>query len=332
MLHVTLASKGTEATQLAEQGKLRDGRHGGAFVDPGAVGLMRQIVSSHHGLLGTVIELHIWAVSHDAALAMEAASIAEMERLQDVFNAYDDSSALRRWRAGLAPSPPELDEVLELAETWRERSGGAFDPAVGALVELWSDAARLGAPPSDAAVARVLAAMHDPDDPRSRPSNLNAIAKGWIVDRCLDAALDVAGSEGITINAGGDLIHRAPTPLIVGVEDPARPYDNVAPLTRVELRDGAIATSGGARRGWWIAGRWYSHVIDPRTGKPVDGVASASVIADGSATADVVATVLSVISIDEGLAFTDSLDHVGCCIIDHHGAVHRDQLWSEREL
>jgi thiamine biosynthesis lipoprotein len=293
---------------------------------------VRRFVSRHHGLLGTVVELHAWAASEAVAAAMEDAAITEVERLQRVFNAHDETSNLRQWWHGREPSSPELDAVLGLATAWRQRSGGAFDPAVGALVELWDEAARLGRRPTDDAIARTLAAMRDPDDPRSRPSNLNAVAKGWIVDRCLEAAVDVEGARGMTVNAGGDLLHRAPEPLVVGVEDPARPYDNAPPLVRVELADGAIATSGGARRGWRIGRHWYSHVIDPRSGIPVEGISSASVWAADAATADVVATVLSVVPVAEGLAFVDGLDDVGCCIVTGDGELHRDRWWVQHEL
>lgn len=173
----------------------------------------------------------------------------------------------------------------------------------------------------------MLAAMRDPADPRSRPSNLNAIAKGWIVDCSLRRACEVDGAVGLTINAGGDLLHRGPRALIVGIEDPQRPYDNEPPLVRVRLPHGALATSGGARRGWAIAGRWYSHVIDPRSGQSVDHVASASVIAPDAATADAVATVLSVSSVPDGLAFVARLEDVCCCLITRDGELHRDGGW-----
>jgi thiamine biosynthesis lipoprotein len=290
------------------------------------------VVSRHHGLLGTVIELRVWARSTRAASAVEQAAVEEIERLQRVFDVHDEGSDLRRRLAGASVSSPELDHVLEASRRWRERSGGAFDPAVGALVELWDTAAQRGQPPSTAAIERVLLAMRDPSDARSQPSNLNALAKGWIVDRAVERGLASEGAVGLTVNAGGDLCHRAPGPLTVGVEDPRRPYDNVPPLVRVQLRDAALATSGGSRRGWQIGDRWYSHVLDPRSGEPVDHIASASVIASDAATADVVATVLSVVPVDEGLAFVAGLDDVGCCIVTREGEVHRDDRWAVHEL
>src|SRR5262245_14394998 len=134
---------------------------------------MRPLVSRHHGLLGTVIELHVWAPTATVAAATEGAAIREMERLEDVFNVHDAGSNFRRWQRGVDAASEELDVVLGLAETWRERSGGAFDPTVGALVELWDEAARRGRPPTGDEIADTRLAMRDPDDPRSRPSYLN---------------------------------------------------------------------------------------------------------------------------------------------------------------
>jgi thiamine biosynthesis lipoprotein ApbE len=76
--------------------------------------------SRHLGLLGTVIEVSSIAKNERAHDLAAAAAIAEVERLQRILNVFDDQSALQRWHRG-APPPPEVIEVLELAETWRVR-------------------------------------------------------------------------------------------------------------------------------------------------------------------------------------------------------------------
>jgi len=293
---------------------------------------MEPLVSRHHGLLGTVIELQIWAPGSDVGEAVERVAIDEIERLQRVFNVHDPESELRRWLDGAISPSAELEAVLSLATMWRTRSAGAFDPAAGALADLWDTTASRARAPSAGEVDEVLRAMRDPTDPRSRPSTLNAIAKGWVVDRSLQQAMGVEGALGLTINAGGDLLHRGPRALLVGIEDPQRPFDNAPPLLRVRLPGGALATSGGSRRGWRIGERWYSHVIDPRSGQPVDQIASASVLAPDAATADAVATVLSVSAPAEGLAFAGGLEGIGCCIVERDGTVHRNAQWLEHEL
>jgi thiamine biosynthesis lipoprotein len=110
----------------------------------------------------------------------------------------------------------------------------------------------------------------------------------------------------VTVNAGGDLAHRGGPPIRVGVENPLRPYDNEPPLMTIEVADAGLATSGRARQGVRIGGVWHSHVVDPRTGRPVDDVASVSVTACDAGTADVMATVLGVLDLDEALAWASA--------------------------
>lgn len=125
-------------------------------------------------------------------------------------------------------------------------------------------------------------------------------------------------------------MHIGGDPILVGVEDPKRPYDNGSPLRQVAVDNGALATSGSSRRAWVIDGVRYSHVIDPRTGWPQRRIASASVIAPDVATADAIATALTVVEIDEGLTLSNSL-RIACCIIDEAGVMHRNAMWHHAE-
>lgn len=293
--------------------------------------------SSVHGLLGTVVTVHVRAADPAAVDRALVAAFAEVDRLERVFTAFDDASDLNRWRRGeLDPPGPELAVVLDRSRAWRHRSSGAYDPAAGALGARWDRAAAADRVPTDDELAAARVAMAratpDPDDPP--PWDLNALAKGAVADAAVAAALAVHGVVDVVVDAGGDLSHRGPEPLVVGIEDPARPHDNAAPLVRVALGDGALATSGSARKGWSIAGRWYSHVLDPRSGRPVDHVASATVLAPDAATADVVATVCSVLAPTEGTAFVDGLAEPGlaCFVVEPDGTQHRSRAWSAHEV
>ena len=93
----------------------------------------------------------------------------------------------------------------------------------------------------------------------------------------------------------------------------------VPPLARVRVANAGLATSGSARRGFRVAGRWFGHVIDPRTARPVDHVASATVLAPDAATADVVATIAGVQPVDEAIATVDGWDGVEVLLVDHDG-------------
>lgn len=280
-----------------------------------------------NGLLGTVVEVTVDA-DPGAAGRVASSVFREIERLQRIFNWYDPESELQRCARGETEPGLELAEVDALAETWRVRSGGAFNAAAGALVKLWDEAARAGRVPTAVDIAKTLELMTGKD---SRRYNLNAIAKGWIVDRAGRSIFPRANVAGLTVNAGGDLLHLGSGPITVGIENPKRPYDNVPPLLRVAISDMALATSGGSRRGWTINGEKYSHVVDPRSGRPQRHIASASVIAPDVATADAMATILTVLEVEEGLGMSEIFE-VGACIVDATGTVHRNELWRHSEL
>jgi len=286
-----------------------------------------RLVTHHHGLLGTVVELRIKADHERVAAAMDRCAVAEIERLEHIFNVYDESSEISRFKRGECRPGRELEEVMGLADHWYRLSDGAFDPHVGPLRETWAHAAASFRRPTEAELASA----------RQRRNvtglDLNGIAKGWIVDRAASAAMDLEGSGHITVNGGGDIRHTGPDVLRVGIEDPHRPYDNALPLTVVALSGGAIATSGGARRGWTIGDRWYSHVIDPRTGIPTTSVAQASVLAGSACTTDVVATALTVLADNDRQDFLARLDEpVGYLIVRPDGETVKNSLWNERQI
>ncbi len=154
----------------------------------------------------------------------------------------------------------------------------------------------------------------------------HSFAKGFLVDLATDAAI-AAGASSVVANVGGDLLHRGSGDVVVHVEDPLRAYDNADPVAAVRLTNRALATSGGSRRGVMIAGRWFSHVLDPRTGWPSEAVASASVVADSCLQADTIATVLSVLPPDEGLVFA-ARQGVAALIIDQVGDQFANREWT----
>ena len=294
--------------------------------------------SRHQGYLGTVVDLAIRSRAPALATRGEQLMIQELERLEAIFNVFDDASEISLLKVGKSNGGPELREVWDMAERWRVLSGGAFSARAGRIMRLWADAAELDKRPDRADLAdavddlRIEQAEDLGDIRTSLPLDLNAIAKGWIVDKMAGVALASGMIDGITVNAGGDLLHIGEEPLVVGIENPHRPYDNEPPLVRITLQTGAVATSGGARRGWTIDGTWYSHVIDPRTGEPVDHVAQASVVAPHASRADAVATILTVMAPHEGAAFADSLGDVGFMLVGSDGSITKNGYWKSREI
>lgn len=303
-----------------------------------------QHVTRHHPLIGTVVELRVALhdTSHpEQAHDLDDLMVAEMARLERVCSAFDPTSELQRWKRGELGAPSaDFCAVMAGALAHQLDSGGAFNPAAGVIGAAWRAAADAGGPtPDEALLADLAASIRAPRytiDASGRPVatgdcstiDLNAFAKGWIVDRALELGWARGVASSIVVNAGGDLAHRGEPAIRVGVENPLRPYDNEPPITTIELRDAGMATSGRARRGYRIGGRWYSHVIDPRSGRTVDDVASVSVVAGSAGTADAMATSLAVLPPDEAITEADR-HSVACLRIATDGTRRSNAAWDD---
>ncbi len=207
-----------------------------------------------------------------------------------------------RWQ----PLPPGFAQVLATGLAIAEASDGAFDPAIGALADLWGFGPAGPQPfPADAAVAGALARSGrrhiEQDGARARRTapaalDFSGIAKGYAVD-AVAARLFGLGLADFLVEIGGELrgegIKPDGQPWWVDCE--AVPGIAAAPL-RIALHGMSIATSGDYRRGFELDGRRYSHTIDPRTGTPLENhVASVSVLHTSCMHADAWATALGVL-------------------------------------
>jgi thiamine biosynthesis lipoprotein len=234
----------------------------------------------------------------------EDAELARFNRQTDV-TAFEFSSETRQ-------------VVVAALEIARE-TGGAFDPTVGPLVALWGfgpDAAL--EEPTQEELARqrtrvgwpLLAWDREGRLVRRVPGvelDLSAIAKGYAVDAIVH---ELAGDRplGLLVEVGGEVRALGTTqlgePWRVGIQDPTASGDDLEAV--LALTGAALATSGDYRNLRVVAGKRRSHVIDPRTGRPLDNrVASASVVAPTCMEADAAATALMVLGPDSGIAWVE---------------------------
>jgi FAD:protein FMN transferase len=117
----------------------------------------------------------------------------------------------------------------------------------------------------------------------------------------------------------------------VRIADPKADAENDEPLARLLVRNRAVATSGNYRRGVEINGRWYSHIVDPRTALPVDHVISATVVAPQAADAGALATAFCVLKPEESLRLAASLPEVECLLITKNGERIESEGWRALE-
>ncbi len=240
---------------------------------------------------------------------IEQVALAEIDRLSAVFSVYDPISELRRWRADAVPGSravvsEDLAGLLSLSARWQVQSNGAYDPAIGIVFDRWKAAAESGVVPSvtetDEWAARIGSVAYVVDGTTVEcigdctGLTFNSLAKGLIADRTLTVCEVVDGFIGGMVNLGGDIAIRNHS-TTVGIEHPTRPYDNEPPLCVLTVSNGGVATSSGSRRPILIGTESFSHLIDPRTCRPVPSDrGSVTVIAESAASADVLATIVSV--------------------------------------
>jgi FAD:protein FMN transferase len=248
---------------------------------------------------------------------------AALARVIEQMSHWDPASDISRFNRAPAGSrhvlPKEFAEVMACAFHWARASAGAIDPTVGPLVACWGfgpDADENGLPsPETLAAARALAgwqqlAFDEASTALLQPGgvtlDLSGIAKGFAVDHGVEALREL-GLTDLLFEIGGELrgIGRRPDgqpwQVLVDGESGA--------MQRVALADMAIATSGDRWHRREHEGRRWSHTIDPRTGEPVaHALASVTVLHAQCMQADALATVLTVLGPDEGLAFAERHD------------------------
>ncbi|MBP7937112.1 MAG: DUF2271 domain-containing protein [Phycisphaerae bacterium] len=302
-------------------------------------------------VLGTSMDLAVATADRKTAQACEKAVLDEIERLAGILSTYEPASEISRLSGsgGYVKVSKELAEVLAAAQAWQQRSGGVFNIQVSAMAMRWREAERTGQLPTEQQLAAIARQIEKPafelDATGSRARRVarqavtvDALAKGYIIEKAVVAGRKACpNAAGILLNIGGDLYAwgsaspSSETPWVVGVANPRHRQDNAAPLVRVRLRNQGIATSGPYARGYRVAERHYSHIIDPRSGQPAEAIISATAVASDAMTADVLATCLNVLPPAEGLRLLAGVQGVEGLIVTANGKEHRSPGWAALE-
>jgi thiamine biosynthesis lipoprotein len=256
-------------------------------------------------VFGTRVELLIAGVPEARARAAGARVLQEFDRLHRSYHAWqpselsglNDALAAGRTHEVTAEFAGYIREVQTVAAT----GDHLFDPGIGRLIALWgfhTDDIQARLP--DAAALKALVAQHpsiadlrvEGNRVSSRNRSVALDFGGYLKGVALDRAAASLKQDGVTsalINIGGNVMalgtrHAAGTPWRVGIQHPRPQGVGGAPLATLELRDGeAIGTSGDYHRYFEVAGRRYSHLLDPRSGFPAEGTQAVTVlIAPGS--------------------------------------------------
>ena len=320
--------------------------------------------------MNTLVTARVVAPSETLARDALAAAWKEMETGIEKLDWHRKDSDVSRINRDAGEWAVEVDPVvtgcLAAAKDVYDLSGGAFDPTVLPILDVWREAAKRGTAPTEEELARardlvgmdlvdVIAAVAQrplselpampPGSPPPTPEeltkpvhivqlekkgmrlDLGGIAKGYIVGRMI-GRLEQHGIRAALIEAGGDVfaLGERPADLVaaggdrrwgVGVQDPRYPDDPTRLYTALRIRDQAVVTSGHYHRGYTVAGKRFSHIVDPRTGRPVDThLVSVTIVAPDAAMADGLATAVEVLGLEKGKACLDGLENVEYLLLE----------------
>lgn len=283
-------------------------------------------------LMGTTLEGRVVSASRETGIAALEAAFSEIRRLEAVLSSWTGESEIGRINAASPGTPVgvsgELWALLREVAVWADSTGGAFDPAVGALIDAW-DLRGEGRRPSGEALDAALGATGldrfriDGDSPEvtrldeSAWLDSGAFGKGAAL-RSVETVLRTHGVRSAYLDFGGQILVFGPRldgerGWEIAVAHPERRGEGIAAL---RLAEGSVATSAQSERYVEMEGTRLGHVVDPRTGLPVAGGRSVTVIAQDPMVADILATALLVMGSEEGGEWAEGLQDVGVLFVE----------------
>lgn len=280
------------------------------------------------------------ALSHDDHHASSAVdiAIAEVQRIEQLLTTFDDNSQTNRINRQAGISPVKVDrEVFELIRRSvriSEITQGAFDLTYGSIDKsLWNFDRSMTSLP-DPSVARAMVhlinyrniILNENDCTvmlrnKGMRIGFGGIGKGYAADRAKEVMLD-QGIENGVVNAAGDLTawghQETGSPWTISIADP----NTRKPFTSFPVTNMSAATSGSYEKFVMIDGKRYAHTIDPKTGFPVHGIKSVTVISPIAELSDAMATPITVMGVSAGLHMINQMKNVACIIIDENDTIH----------
>lgn len=290
-------------------------------------------------VFGTLVGFDIVGVPEVQARAAVRDVAAEFQNMHRDWHAWKEGELMIVNNALARGEPIEVSNfvlpMIEKAKELYRQSDGYFNPAIGAIIAAWgfhSDELPTGAMPSLAHIADLAARAPSMDDVvilGNKVSSGNTAVQfdfgGFGKGAALDRAEQILAKHGIqnaVINAGGDLNtigHPADRAWKIAIRDPVQ----WGAIAYVELKDGEdVYTSGNYERYYEHEGIKYSHIINPKTGMPVQNIISATVIHDGGLVSDAAATALTVAGPGEWYNIARKMGIKYALLIDDKGLVY----------
>ncbi|MCP1384956.1 FAD:protein FMN transferase [Runella salmonicolor] len=295
-------------------------------------------------LMGNRFEISV--VAEDEAWANDriGEAIAEIQRIEALLTTFNDHSQTNQINAQAGIAPVRVDrEVFELIRRSlriSELTQGAFDITYGSIDKsLWNFDTTMTSLP-DAETAKRMVRLINYRNVVLNEANssvflkekgmrigFGGIGKGYAAEMAKRLLLQKGVKSGI-VNASGDLTAWGSqpngTPWTIGVADPNAKNQ---PFSYLNISNVAVATSGNYEKYALIGGKKYSHTIDPKTGLPVSGIKSVTILSPNAEIADAMATPVTVMGVRVGLDLINQMQGMACIIIDD-----KDRIFTSKNI
>lgn len=283
-------------------------------------------LSATNFLLGTVVEISIYDKKDESIIEKAFARISEIENKMTINNAEASEIIALNEASGKREVilSPDTFFVVEKGKEYSALSKGRFDITVGPVVKLWNIGTDYAAVPDKGELRKAIKLIDYKKlilnkekltaklETEGMKVDLGAIAKGYTADE-VGKILRESGVKHAIINLGGNVLTIGGNPnghpWKIGIQDPFNPRGDF--LGIVPIEDKTVVTSGIYERYFIENGKRYHHILDPRTGYPVENnLYSVSIITDKSIDADALSTTSLLLGLDEGMKLIESLDSV----------------------
>jgi thiamine biosynthesis lipoprotein len=266
---------------------------------------------------------------------LEAAADEALEEIQHIdqqMSLYINTSDVCWINANASTEPvqvePGLFSLLKAAAEYNAETNGAFDITVGPLLRAWGFFAGERHVPTDEELRAALESVglsHVRLDDETRTVSfdqagveidLGGIAKGYAVD-CAAQVLKKCGGTTALVNGGTSSVYALGAPpgedgWTVGVQNPK---DATKMIDTILLKDAALSTSGSYEKFFKVGDELYCHILDPRTGYPVQGMLSATAIAPTATASDALSTAFFVLGVEQTKQFCASHKDIGAILV-----------------
>jgi len=290
-------------------------------------------------LMGNRFELTVVAADEQWANEKIDLAIAEIKRIERLLTTFNENSQTNQVNQQAGISAVRVDrEVYDLIERSIRISNltdGAFDISYGSIDKrFWNFDKTMTALP-DQATARSMVSLINYRNiildeknctvmlkEKGMRIGFGGIGKGYAAEMAR-ALLKKEGVESGIVNASGDLttwgLQANKKPWTIGIANPDNAH---LPFSYMNVTDMAVATSGNYEKFVTINGKKYSHTINPKTGYPVTGIKSVTVISPNAEIADAMATPVTIMGVKAGINLINQVHHMGCIIIDDHNKIY----------